>query len=65
MRESQNLEIDALAELLDSPDLREAIGSYSEKRRPQFAGEQGGNSARSNNWAVEPPLPNLPPGCLS
>ena len=39
MRESQNLEIDALAELLDSPDLREAIESYSEKRRPQFTGE--------------------------
>ena len=39
LRESQNLEIDALAELLDSPDLREAIESYSEKRRPQFSGE--------------------------
>jgi len=39
LRDSQNLEIDALAELLDSPDLREAIESYSEKRRPQFTGE--------------------------
>jgi enoyl-CoA hydratase/carnithine racemase len=39
MREGQNLEIDALAELLDSPDLREAIESYSKKRRPQFSGE--------------------------
>jgi len=38
MRHSQNLEIDALSELLDSPDLREAIESYSEKRRPQFTG---------------------------
>jgi enoyl-CoA hydratase/carnithine racemase len=39
MHDSQNLEIDALAELLDSPDLPEAIESYSEKRRPQFTGE--------------------------
>ena len=39
MRDSQNLEIDALDELLDSPDLWEAIESYSEKRRPQFSGE--------------------------
>jgi enoyl-CoA hydratase/carnithine racemase len=39
MRHSQNLEIDALAELLGGPDLREAIESYSEKRRPQFTGE--------------------------
>jgi enoyl-CoA hydratase/carnithine racemase len=39
MRDSQNLEIDAQAELLDSPDLREAIESYSEKRRPRFTGE--------------------------
>jgi hypothetical protein len=36
MRDSQNLEIDALDELLGSPDLQEAIESYSEKRRPQF-----------------------------
>jgi len=39
MRDGQNLEIDALAALLDSPDLREAIESYTEKRRPQFTGE--------------------------
>jgi enoyl-CoA hydratase/carnithine racemase len=39
MRESQNLEIDAQAELLDSPDLQEAIQSYLEKRRPEFTGE--------------------------
>ena len=38
MRDSQNLEIDALAELLDSPDLREAVESFSEKRRPRFIG---------------------------
>jgi len=39
MRESQNLEIDAQAESLDSPDLQEALESYLEKRRPQFTGE--------------------------
>ena len=39
MRDSQNLEIDALAELLDSPDVREAIESTLEKRRPRFGGE--------------------------
>ena len=39
LRGIQNLELDALAELLDSPDVREAIESYSEKRRPQLAGE--------------------------
>jgi hypothetical protein len=39
LRESQDLEVDAMAELMDSPDLREAIDSYSEKRRPQFTGE--------------------------
>jgi enoyl-CoA hydratase/carnithine racemase len=39
LRDSQNLEIDALAELLGGPDLREAIESYSEKRQPQFTGE--------------------------
>ena len=39
LRESQDLEIDALAELKDSPDVREALDSYSEKRRPQFTGE--------------------------
>jgi enoyl-CoA hydratase len=39
MRDSQNLELDALAELLESPDMREAMESYSEKRRPRFTGE--------------------------
>ena len=39
MRDSQDVEIDALAELLDSPDTWEAIESYSEKRRPRFIGE--------------------------
>ena len=39
MRDSQDLEIDALAELLDSRDMREAIESYSEKRSPRFIGE--------------------------
>ena len=39
LRESQNLEIDAQAELLDSPDFREAVESYLEKRPPRFTGE--------------------------
>jgi enoyl-CoA hydratase/carnithine racemase len=39
MRESQDLEIDALAELLDSRDVQEAMNSYSEKRTPVFSGE--------------------------
>lgn len=39
MRESQKLEIDALMELADSPDLREAIESYLDKRKPEFIGE--------------------------
>ena len=39
MRESQDLEIHAQAELLDSPDLREAVASYVEKRQPHFVGE--------------------------
>jgi enoyl-CoA hydratase/carnithine racemase len=39
VRESQNLELDAQAELLDSSDLREAIQSYLQKRRPRFTGE--------------------------
>ena len=39
IRDSQNLELDAQAELLDSPDLREGMESYSEKRRPRFTGE--------------------------
>jgi enoyl-CoA hydratase len=39
MRESQDLEIDAQAVVLGSPDLREAIESYVEQRRPRFTGE--------------------------
>ena len=39
LRESQDLEIAAQTELLGSPDWREAIDSYLEKRRPQFTGE--------------------------
>ena len=39
VRESQDLEIDAQAELLDSPDLREAVESFLENRRPTFIGE--------------------------
>ena len=39
LRESQDLEIDAQMELLDSPDMREALKSYLEKREPKFAGE--------------------------
>lgn len=39
LRESQDLEIDAQVELVDSPDLREAIASYLEKRPPRFVGE--------------------------
>jgi enoyl-CoA hydratase/carnithine racemase len=39
LRASQDLEIDAQAELLDSRDLREAVESFLEKRQPQFTGE--------------------------
>ena len=39
MRESQDLEIYAQSELLDSPDLREAVASHLEKRQPRFVGE--------------------------
>jgi enoyl-CoA hydratase/carnithine racemase len=39
LRKSQELEIDAQVELLDSPDLREAVESYLEKRQPRFTGE--------------------------
>jgi len=39
MRESQDLEIDAQVEILGSPDLREAVESYLEKREPRFTGE--------------------------
>ena len=38
LRASQNLEIDAQAELLDSPDFKEAMDSYFEKRPPRYTG---------------------------
>jgi enoyl-CoA hydratase/carnithine racemase len=39
IRESEDLEIDALSDLLGSPDLVEAIDSYLQKRAPHFSGE--------------------------
>jgi enoyl-CoA hydratase/carnithine racemase len=39
LRDSQDLEIDAQMELLDSPDMREAFESYIEKRGPKFTGK--------------------------
>ena len=39
LRESQDLEVDAQMELLGSPDMREVLESYLEKREPKFAGE--------------------------
>jgi len=39
MRESQELEIDAQSELLESPDFREAIESFFEKRPPRYQGK--------------------------
>lgn len=39
LRDSQDLEIDAQMELLDSPDTHEAVESYLEKREPNFIGE--------------------------
>ena len=39
LRESQELEIDSQSELLDSPDLREAVESYLEERQPRFTGQ--------------------------
>jgi enoyl-CoA hydratase/carnithine racemase len=39
LRDSQDLEIETQAELWDSPDMREAIASFLEKRRPRFVGE--------------------------
>lgn len=39
LRESQNLEIETQAELLKSPDFKEAIASYLENRAPYFIGE--------------------------
>jgi len=39
LRDSQDLEINVQVELLDSPDLKEAIDSFFEKRSPSFIGE--------------------------
>jgi len=39
IRASQDLEIEAQAELLDSPDFIEAVTSYLENRSPTFRGE--------------------------
>jgi enoyl-CoA hydratase/carnithine racemase len=39
LEESQRMEIDAQVKMMDSPDLREAIESFVEQRRPQFTGE--------------------------
>ena len=39
LRDSQDLEMDVLADLLMSPDFREALASYLEKRQPVFTGE--------------------------
>ncbi|HEY44721.1 MAG TPA: enoyl-CoA hydratase/isomerase family protein [Anaerolineae bacterium] len=39
LRASQELEIDVQAELLESPDFKEAIGSFIEGRPPSFVGE--------------------------
>lgn len=39
LRDSQELEINLQAELLDSPDLKEAIASFFEKRSPKFVGK--------------------------
>lgn len=39
MRESQDLEIEAQAELLDCGDVREAFECYVDKRQPRFTGE--------------------------
>jgi enoyl-CoA hydratase len=39
LRSSQNLEIEAQAELLDSPDFKEGVTSFLENRSPRFIGE--------------------------
>ena len=39
MRDSQDLEIDAQVEVLDGPDVREAMESFLEQRRPDFVGK--------------------------
>ncbi len=39
LRESQHLEIDSRAQLLDTPGFHEAVKSYLEKRTPRFIGD--------------------------
>lgn len=39
LRESQDLELDALDELLKNPELREAIESYRSDKMPKYSGE--------------------------
>jgi enoyl-CoA hydratase/carnithine racemase len=39
LRETQDLEIDAQVEVLYGPDVREALESFLEKRRPAFTGD--------------------------
>lgn len=39
LRDSQDLEIEAQSELLDSPDFQEAIFSFLEKRTPNYTGK--------------------------
>jgi enoyl-CoA hydratase/carnithine racemase len=39
LRESQDLEIDAQAEVLYGPDVREALSTFLENRSPRFTGE--------------------------
>ncbi|MFQ5408512.1 MAG: enoyl-CoA hydratase/isomerase family protein [Anaerolineales bacterium] len=40
IRDSQALEADSQAELLDSPDFREAVDSFFEKRPPRYTGDE-------------------------
>jgi enoyl-CoA hydratase/carnithine racemase len=39
LQDSQRMEIDAQVKMMDSPDLREAIDSFIEQRRPRFTGK--------------------------
>ena len=39
LRESQDLEIDAQVEVLYGSDVREALDSFLQQRRPRFIGE--------------------------